>query len=213
MYEYIDEYGEKQQTGLKLKLKDEKIKSDAQIIEVSEKVFNTLFPERNIKQVCVYIEDYAYMDDVMSELTAKGYNNFSVFRVGAKEYDKETVMAKLQIIGISLAASVAIFFVGILIIHMMMKLKKKDFIVYDCLGMDHRIRYRIIKTDLIVNAVLSCVLVMIIAFVLNMKDVEIIVNIVKYYRWYSYLLLYIIAVAMAYLTSRVFNKYLNKVCK
>ncbi len=212
-YSYTNEEGVTEKQPMIVNLLNAENKSTSQIVEVSEEFFNEMFPERNISQVCVYIEDYSYTDDVLSELTSKGFNNFSVFRVGAKEYDKTVVMQKLQIIGISLAAMIAIFFVGILIIHMMMKLKKKDFVVYDCLGMDHRIRYRIIKTDLIINALLSCVLVMIVAFILNMRDIEIVVNIIKYYRWYWYVALYVIAVAMAYLTSRVFNKYLNKVIK
>lgn len=209
-YYYRDEEGNKQKTNMALELLCAENKSTSQIMEVSEELFNKLFPNRNINQVCIYVEDYAYVDDVMSELTAAGYFNFNVFRVGAKEYDEATVMMKLQIICISLGASVAIFFVGILIIHMMMKLKKKDFMVYECLGMDHRIRYDIIKTDLTINAVVAYIVVMIIVLILNVKNVELFVNIIKYYRWYSYLMLLVISVVMARLTARMYNKYLMK---
>ncbi len=213
VYTYVDEYGIEQQKGLTVRLSNEMNISSSQVIEVSEEFFNELFPERNTEQICIYIEDYAYTDEVMKELTKSGYNNFSVYRVGGKEYDEATVMAKLQIICISLGASVGIFVIGIFIIHMMMKLKKKDFVVYDCLGMDNRVRYSIIRTDLILNAIIACVVVFIIIFILNMRDITLITNLVKYYRWYSYLLLLVIAVVMAHLTSKVFNGYLKKIIK
>ncbi len=213
VYKYVDENGENQLKTLTLRLKNDMNTSSSQIIEVSEQFFDEVYPDRNLSQVCIYIEDYAYTDDVMSALTAKGYNNFSVFRVGAKEYDEDTVYAKLQIICISLAASVGIFLIGIFIIHTMMKLKKKDFIVYDCLGMDNRVRYNIIKTDLLLNSIVACTVVLAIVFILNMREIEIISNIVKYYRWYTYIVIYVIAIAMANLTSRIFNKYLGKVIK
>ncbi len=209
-YYSFDEEGKKVKNNMTLRLLNAENTSDSQIMEVSEELFNTLFPTRNVNQICIYIDDYAYVDDVMSDLTTSGYYNFNVFRVGAKEYDEVTVMAKLQIIVISLAASIAIFFIGIFMIHMMMKLKKKDFIVYDCLGMDYRVRYSIVKTDLTINAIIAYIVVMIIVIILNFRDVEIFVNLIKYYRWYYYILLFVISLVMARLTARFYNKYLLK---
>ncbi len=213
VYYVEDEFGARTQESMVVTLVEGDNKSGSPVIEISEALFDVLYPERQTTQICVYAEDYAYVDKVLSELTSEGYNNFSVFKVGAKEYDKNVVMQKLQVIGISIAATVGIFLIGIIIVNIMMKLKKKDFIVYDCLGMDHRLRYKIIKVDLLINAVVSCILVMVIAFILKANNIEVIANIMKYYRWYTYIVLYIIAIAMAYLTSKVFNRYLNKVIK
>ncbi|MBP3339334.1 MAG: ABC transporter ATP-binding protein [Lachnospiraceae bacterium] len=212
-YVFVNDEGLEERKAIIATLNPEAGKSSDQVIEVSEELFNQMFPERNTNQLVVYLEDYAYADDVLSELTSKGYENFNVFRVGAKEYDEETVYEKLQLIVISLAATIALFFVGILIINMMMKLKKKDFVVYDCLGMDNGVRYNIIKKDLLINAVVSVIVVIIAAAILYANKVEIIVNIYKYYRWYYYLLLFVIAISMANLTSRLFNKYLRKIIK
>lgn len=210
IYSRKDEEGKKVKFGEEVEIIQTINKSSSQIIEVSREFFDKIVQENRTTQACIYIEDYAYTDVVTSDLTSAGFDNMSVFRVGAKEYDKDVVMEKLRIVCISIAAIVALFFIGVIMIHIMMKLKKKDYDIYTVLGMQEKLRLDIIRTDLMSSALAANTVVLIVAMCMYIGKHEIVTRIMKYYRWYHICILYIMVIVMVYLTAGIYNRYLRK---
>ena len=187
--------------------------SGKSVVEVSRNVYNQIYGDlvNGDNQLCIYIDDYAYTDVVISAVREiGGYEALSVYKSGVTEYDYEMVMDKLQTVLISLAAMVVVFALGNFLIFMLMKIKKGDFIIFKALGMQQKVVSDINFMDMYVNVFMSLTLVLIVSFILSMCGVSYIYNIVKFYRWYNILVLYILGMLLAYLVARRFNRYLQK---
>ena len=162
--------------------------STANVIQVSEEFYEREIGYRQSTQAAVYLEDYAYADRVLNDLKSKGYVAASVYRLGAVEYDWELVERKATSMFISLGAFVAIFFIGVFILGMIMNLGIRDFKILRLLGIERNDLNGINKTGIIVNMVIGVLVSFLIIFILNIAGISYVVNIVKYYRWYFYLI-------------------------
>lgn len=183
------------------------------VIEISRNLYNVIYKDyvNGNNQMCAYIEDYAYTDAVINDIKALGgYEAVSVYRVGATEYSYDKVMEKLQTVLISLGALAVVFILGNFIIFMIMKLKKGDFIIFKALGMEQKVVNDINFMDMYTNVIFSTTFVVILAFTLDLFGVDFIHNILKYYRWYHIIVLYVLGILMSYLIAGRFNRYLLK---
>lgn len=187
--------------------------SSYRIVEVSRDMFYKLFPDRNSYQMSVYIKDYAYMDQVLSKLEDMGYEAASVYRAGSREYDFTLVSQKTNSMVISLGSCIVIFFIGIFIIGMLMGLNVKEFKILRLLGLDGSSINEINNKDIIRNIILATVISMTIIFVLNVSGLQYVNDIVKYYRWYHYIIYILICSSFGYLLSRNTARKMKKLSR
>ncbi len=187
--------------------------STINVIQVSEEFFQQEIGYRQSTQMAVYIDDYAYADNVMNTLKSKGYVAASVYRIGAVEYDWNLVERKATSMFVSLGAFVVIFLVGVFILGMIMNLGARDFKILRLLGIERNDLNSINKVSIIKNMVIAVVISFIIIFALNLFNVTYIVNIVKYYRWYFYLIYFTFIVLfclLLYVRSRARVKKMSR---
>lgn len=185
--------------------------SSQQVIEVSRELFDKVFTDTNkVNQIAVFIDDYAYTDKVVKTLADKGYEAVSIYRTGATGYDSDKVMEMLVSLGISIAGFVSVFFLGILLLFSLMKLKRNDFIILKSLGMEHTMVKQINYFDIISGMLTTTIIAVVIAVILHYYEVSYVSNLVKYYRWWNYLVLFVVSAFMAFLIATFFNKHLKK---
>ncbi len=180
------------------------------VVEVSKEFFDSIFPSLESKQLSVFIEDFAYTEDVLELIRQKGYDAISVYKVGATTLDPVLVSEKLTTMTISFIAIIVIFFLGMMITYMMMKLKKSDFIIFKSIGMDQKMIREINFVDVIGTMIVCFILTLLITFILNLMGFKQIADIYKYYRIHHILILAVINFIFANMISRSFTKYLSK---
>lgn len=69
----------------------EKQDSSKQVIKISQELFEDMYSDVVSRQASLYIEDYAYTDDVLKELKEAGYEAVSPFRTSSLTYNPTKV--------------------------------------------------------------------------------------------------------------------------
>ncbi len=208
IFKYTNAAGE--EVSVNLTAIKEESASSANVIEISYELFETMFPNIQSTQTSVYIQDYAYTDEVLADLEELGYDAVSVFRVGTTAYNKEAVLDKLKSMGISVAALLIIFFLGWMLTVMLLKLKKGDFVIFKSIGMQQQTVRNIIIMDVVTSMILAVALSIFMAYLLSWFDIEFIYNLLKYYNLLYYVIYIGILSGMAALIIRSYSKYIKK---
>lgn len=182
----------------------------ANVIEVSHGFLEQIYGSTDTVQVSVYMEDYAYTDRVINEIIKQGYEAISVYRVSAGDYENELVTKKITTLLISAGSIIVIFFLSILVIYAMMKLKRKDFIILKSLGMKQKTISQMNYYELITASILASVVLIIVSVVAKKIDINMISEMVKYYTVMNYLFIAALSVIMAIVTGFFFNGHLRK---
>lgn len=180
-----------------------------EVVEVSEKIFNEIFVGYNGVQCSVFIRDYAYTDDVMEELNDLGYETLSVVRYSATSYNDEKLQEKMMMIGISVGATVVIFFLGIFVVTGMLRMKKGDFFILRSLGLDNAVLKMVNYINVIVLTIVSLILVITTVNIVALGN-DVVNDIVKYMSPIHFVCVVIICLLMAFLSAVRFNRYLLK---
>lgn len=180
------------------------------VVEVSEELYCQILGEMETLQSSVYIEDYAYTDRVIDELYDNGYEAISVLRVSSVEYDPDLVSERLVMLFVCVAVIMIIFVLDVLVIYLLMRLKKGDFLILKSLGMKQKMAKQMNYYELITLTLVADILVIIAGIVCNELKVPLISDVMKYMRVHHYIGVAVINVAMAIVTGKVYNRYLSK---
>jgi len=187
--------------NLTLKAEETGNRSSYRVIEVSKDVFRKLVPDLGSTQVSVYIEDYAYMNEVLAKIEKLGYEAVSVYRAGSLDYDYALVDKKTNSMIISIGSLVVVYFVGIFIIGLIMSLNVKEFKILRLLGLDRKSINEINNKDILRNILISVVVSLSIILFLDFINITYVKDIVKYYKWIHYVLYALLCSSFAYLIS------------
>lgn len=180
------------------------------IVEVSKELYFQIKGENNMYQASVFIEDYAYTDDVLRDLSDNGYDAISVLRASAAEYDSALVSERLMMLMVSLIVIAVIFVLDILVIYLLMKLKRGDFVICKSLGMKQKTVNQMNYYELVTLTLAADIVAIIAGYICCEMEVPLIRDIMKYYRISHYMIVIVINVAMAAVTAAFFNRYLGK---
>ncbi len=194
----------------KFKVLEDGFNANEKIVEVSEKMFFEILGIQDDIQMSVYIEDYAYTDLVISELSDADYEVISALRVSATSYDPDLVGKRIQALLISVAGIIVLFVLEILVIYSLMKLKRADFIILKSLGMKRKMVSQMNYYDLITMTVFMDIIAIIIAKVCEMQKIPLITRLMKYFGLGDYIFVVVISIFMAIITAFFFNHYMKK---
>ena len=194
---------------------DMEIVSDAHsgslnVAEVSHEFLEQIYGSTDITQVSVYMDDYAYTDRVIKAINKKGYEAVSVYRISAGEYDSELVQERISSMIMSAVSVVAIFVLSILVIYVIMRLKRKDFVILKMLGLQRKTISQMNYYELITDSLAITMLLIIIFAAAGKYKLAVVSNLVKYYTVGDYLFVTALALCMSVITALLFNKYLSK---
>lgn len=206
---YSDGTGE--DTEYSLEIVEGSHSGSASVVETSHEFLEQLYGSTEITQVSVYMNDYAYTDRVIKQINQSGYQAVSPYRISAGDYNTELVQERLTALGLSAAILIAVFFLSIMVLYAIMKLKTKDFKILKSLGLKQSVINRMNLYEL-ATAGLAAVLVLILAGVTaDRMNVRVISDIIRYYTARDYVLAMVAVLILAIITAAWFNRYLGKI--
>jgi len=131
-------------------------------------------------QISVFIDDYAYTDKVSDKLNDLGYSVVSPFKIGAEKTDPTLARERLTTLIVSLAASVLVYFLGILIVKAMFNSQAPHYSLLSNIGLGSRCASQSIAIQMLYLTVASMALGMLGILIFNRLGIEAITNIFKY---------------------------------
>ena len=161
-------------------------------------------------QANLYITDYAYMDDVLTQLYEAGYEAVSPFRAGSVSYDSAKVSERLITLGLSLFALIVLFILEIIILKALLRNSRNDCLILKSIGMEQTILKQIHYNTLLCYAFTAFVLMLAVSFLAN-QCIPSVHNLMMYYRPQYFLLLFVLNITAALLTAYFHNRYLAKI--
>lgn len=153
-------------------------------------------------QASVYIEHYAYTDDVMRAILASGaYDVCSPYRDGSLRYDQAKVKVSLATLAVSAAALVLAPFLEALILLTILKFSLRDFITLRSLGMSAAAMRAVNRQELSFYAIIGIPVAAALTLLL-VRTVQGLGDLLVYFRWYhSFILLALHALSAALLVT------------
>lgn len=183
---------------------------EATIYVNSEDYYNLI--NGGLFQSTVYVEDVQLLDDTVKEIQDLGFNTLvmrdALSKDGAEMIQLISMMKTFTI----LALIVALFFISYFIIKIVLKSRNAYYTTIRTLGGSRKISKQMLDIELFVIATLAYGLFMaIIAMVkVGVISSEILTIMIKYLNPGNYVMIYVIAIGLAYLISTRFAKNLFK---
>ncbi len=154
-------------------------------LEVSEEFFQKYF-SRGSTQASVYIKNYTKTDSVIRALKKLGYVAVSTYRISSIDYNSQKVMDRLIFLSISVGILLALIFVEILILRSMMKIKMKDYYVYQSMGMRLGIMKRINYYEMSRYCLEAMAVTILLMLLLNLSKIPLLNSMMIYYGGFAY---------------------------
>ena len=169
---------------------------------------------KNRTQFVVYIDDYAYTDDVIEDLSLQGFQALSCFRASVTGYDTTKVIFRYVNLLISIIALVIINVVGVIISLSIMKANKNNYIIFKMLGLSNNLCRKISYFEVLTYGLVSNILLIITylcvnKYVLNQE----IASMLKYTKFYDFIIVFVITMTSMFILGNKFGKYVSQSAK
>ena len=186
--------------------------STKQFAVLSKELYNELYSDLMTTQAGIYIEDYAYMDDVLEEIRSAGYEAVAPVRVGSVVYDNAKVIERLITLALSIGAMIVLLALEVVIVFAFMKTQKRDAVILKSIGMNQKMLSKVNENTLFTYHLISFVLMLLVAFGFG-NWIPQIKALLIYYRVAHVLLLFVICSLANILTIVIYNHYLARLIK
>ena len=111
---------------------------------------------------------------------------------------------------VCVAVILIIFVLDILVIYLLMKLKKGDFLIMKSLGMKQKMANQMNYYELTTITLTADIIVIIAGIICNELKLPLVSDFMKYMRIQHYIIVIVINEAMAMVTGKLYNRYLGK---
>ena len=192
-------------------VQEKKYENVEDILFISLDDYNELFIH-DTYQISIYLKDTLKSNATLKELDEKGYNTIYMRDVLVNEL--ETIMGVLQIFRtiVFIISSIALFFISYFIIKLILKSRNIYYSTIRILGASKSDASSILRIELLLD--LNIAFWGFIAFILlvnfGIVNSSYISEIIKYFKLFDYLIIYIILNVISLLIS---NRYANKLFK
>ncbi len=181
-----------------------------QIIKVDTSKHDYFFEDVVSNQATIYIEDYAYTDEVISAINNMGYLAINSYRVSALEYDAKLLNERNVTIIICVLAILFIFLLTLFVLSAFLSLNQGDYLLLRFIGMNKKTMYWTNFFEMLFTAVIMFISALVITLLLNNFKLTIINNIIKYMVWYQFIIIFIVVFLIVLATTYKFNVGLQK---
>lgn len=180
------------------------------VVKVSTDYFLDIFPDYDCMQGSVYLEDYAYTDDVLRALNHNGYRAVSPFRIGSLTYDAAKVKQRMTTLLVALAALIAALLLESPVLFAVLRLRRNDFAVLKTLGMDQGTVRRVNTREIFPLALAGIALAAAAVALLWTQDFPYMLTIARCFRWWHAPILLLLNLLAAWLPLVWLNRYFDK---
>ena len=196
-----------------------KLSSDCSVtsiaLGVSQEIFDLVYSYySNKKQFALFVEDYAYIEDVRLELAKKGYDAFSCFKASVKGYEVEKVIIRYVNLAVSIIALVLINIIGALLAYSILKVKKNDYVIFKMIGMSNSMCKYVNFVEVITYSFISTLLLVFVSSIVKANVAnEFIIDAYKYIKFYDYLIILAISLISNILLGRKYASFITNKAK
>lgn len=182
---------------------------------VSQEVFDFIYENYNEKkQFALFVEDYAFIEDVKKTLAEKEFESLSCFKSSVAGYDTDKVINKYVNLGVSVFGLILINVFAVILGHTILKVKKNDYVIFKMVGMPNDLCKKINYLEVLGYGILSSIMTVIIVEIVKVTTTnKFILEILKYVKFYDYLIVLGIIIITMLLLGRLFGKFLTKKIK
>lgn len=184
-------------------------------IGMSAEAFEEIYKYfKNRSQFVVFIEDYAYTDDVIKDLNLLGFESLSCFRASVTGYDTEKVIFRYVNLLISVIALVIINVVGVMIALSIMKSSKNNYIIFKMLGLSNNLCKIITYFEVIIYGAISNIILVITYLCVNKWVITAdLAAMLKYTKFYDFIIVLGIIMLSMVILSKKFSTFITKITK
>ncbi|MBR2045077.1 MAG: ABC transporter ATP-binding protein [Agathobacter sp.] len=186
--------------------------SSKQFMAISQEMYDTLYEDIATTQMGVYVEDYAYVADVLGELREKGYEAVAPYQIGSVKYDDAKVTERLVTLALSLCALVVLLTLEVIIIVAFMRTEKRSALILKSMGMSQSMLSKINQNTLWMYHGIAFLLMLVLVFGFG-NWIPQIKAILIYYRFYHVILLFLLCSLAIGVTIGIVNRYLARFVK
>ncbi len=179
-------------------------------VNVSEKFFYELY-DYGSHQASIYIEHYAYTDEVLEDIRAAGYDAISSYRVASIDYISEKVENRIILLLTSFVILIVVALLEVFILSSFMKLRRKFYSVFRFMGMEVKVIKQINFMEINLYTTVAVALMLIFAGI-NFQSgwIQWISELTVYMEPVHYLIYIIYNFTLAQIVAIMFNKYLDR---
>lgn len=151
-----------------------------QSIIVSMNAYEHLVEHGYSTQMCLYVDDYAYTDEVMEELRELGYGALSPYRLSSNKINETKAAERMQTLKVCLLALIAVVLLQIIVLRAMFSMETEEYRLLANLGLRCKNAKRSVLWQ-VVGFALSGEMIAVAAIALcNSMKIERIVSILRY---------------------------------
>ncbi len=182
---------------------------------VSRELFFQIYETRkNSNQFAVFIEDYAYTDEVRAGLAEKGFDTLSCYNASVGGYNVEKVIIRYVNLAVSLIALVVVNTLAVILGFSIMKVKKNDYVIFKMIGLSNKMCKKINYMEMLLYAVIPTIITTVLMVVVkNYVTITLISNLFKYIKFYDYIMVFVISLISMILLGRVFGRFITNNAK
>ena len=180
--------------------------------ELNEQFFNELFSQGS-PQASMYIDDYVYMDDVLSDLKDQGYEAISTYRTAAIKYIPVKVNERITMITTCVLILLFLSIFEVLIVGSFLRIKSNNFEVLKSMGMNYKTAKKITYYELPIYALAASIIVICTALVDCTFGRGYLVDLFKYFKLDSIIIYFVYNIFLAIMAAFAFNRYLHRKMK
>ncbi|MFR0902712.1 MAG: hypothetical protein ACLSFO_03210, partial [Anaerovoracaceae bacterium] len=181
------------------------------IIYVNEEDYNNLI-NKGIFQSSVYVEDVKKLDDTVAGLEDMGFKTLpmrdSLYKDGGEILQMINMMKTFMLA----VLIVALFFISYFIIKIVLKSRNAYYTTLRTLGASRKISKQLLDIELFLTATIAYAVFMAVMVLVYMGviNASMVVSLADYMTPASYVLIYVIIIAMSYMISHRFARKLFK---
>lgn len=216
---FIEGYREELTNGVELKINDivaklnvadYELQANLSFVKISDSYFDFYFGDTTSNQVSVYIEDYAYTDEVLASINNLDYQAFSSFRVSSTEYDQKILNARNVTIAVCSGSIIIIFLLTLFVLSAFLSLNQNDYLLLRFIGMNKKTMYWTNFFEMLPTTFVMYLIALAVTIVGSKLEIPFIHDIVKYMKWYQFILIFFVIVLIVWATTTRFNHKLQK---
>lgn len=182
----------------------------ANMVKVDIAEYDDYFGEVSSTQLSVYIDDYAYTDEVINAINSLGYTAMSSYRASTLEYDNELLNSRNVTIIVCVVAVAVIFVLTLFVLVAFLSLNQGDYLLLRLIGMDKKTMYWTNLFEMLSTSIVMFIISIIVTYLLDFYNVSLIHNIIKYMVWYQFVIIFIVNLFIVWATTNRFNNSLQK---
>ncbi len=175
---------------------------------MNQATYDYYFSEKNY-QITLIVKDTFEGNQVVDEVEKLGYNVFYPSQIIDSSQAFNVVIRNVLITTIVSIIIGAIFFVGYFVLRNIIFSKLKDYLIIRSIGTSKKAVKRILSAEVLYVTLISIVLILVFLIISEIY-INQIPNILRYYRWYDYIVLlglvfFVMELMVHQFTSRIFK--------